>query len=398
MDFEFSDEQCALKAKVADFGREVLQGRDADLENGEFPAWLWDAYRKAGFLKRTVPREYGGDGAPFMDMVIMLEELAKVNATAAAYLQACANFPIEFISRLGSATLKRKYLPRIAAGESIIVQALSEPGAGSALTDLKTTAAREGDTYIVDGLKHYVTFGYAATGMVTFARFHPQSKGAHGIGAILVDSHTPGYSCVRKQPNLSAPNGSEAVMALKQCSVPAENVLVDATSNDSHGFNKLMNGYNSQRVGNATICLGVAQHALQLAIGHARSRRQFGREICEFQAIQHYIAEAAAKIEASRWLIYRAAINAAREPLGLPAGDDAAYAKFVANQMVFEVTDRALQIFGGAGYVDNSKIGKLFLFARGESIAGGTIEMQKNLIAARVLGRKFSQRGAAATV
>jgi alkylation response protein AidB-like acyl-CoA dehydrogenase len=142
----------------------------------------------------------------------------------------------------------------------------------------------------------------------------------------------------------------------------------------------------------------VAQHALQLAIGHARSRRQFGREICEFQAIQHYIAEAAAKIEASRWLIYRAAINAAREPLGLPAGDDAAYAKFVANQMVFEVTDRALQIFGGAGYVDNSKIGKLFLFARGESIAGGTIEMQKNMIAARVMGRKFSQRGAAATV
>jgi alkylation response protein AidB-like acyl-CoA dehydrogenase len=329
-------------------------------------------------------------------MVIMLEEIAKVHPTAAAYLQAAANFSIEFLSRLGSERLKRKYLPKIAAGESILVQALSEPAAGSALTDLKTTATRRGNGYVVNGLKHYITFGYAATGMVTFARFYPGSRGANGIGAIVVDSDTPGYSCVRKQPNLSAPNGSEAVMRLDNCIVPAENVLVSANRNDSTGFAKLITGYNSQRVGNAAICLGVAQRALQLAVQHANSRRQFGRPIAEFQVIQHYIAEMSAKIEAARWLVYRAAANATTTPSGLPAGDDAAYAKYVANQMVFEVSDRALQIFGGAGYVDNSEIGRLFLFARGESIAGGTIEMQKNLIASRVLNRKFSQRAGAA--
>lgn len=397
MDFEFSGQQRELRTSTANFAERVVRSHGEALESGNFPAALWRAYQEAGYLSRTVPKEYGGQGAPFIDMVLMLEEIAKAHPTAAAYLQAGANFSIEFLGRLGSEHLKRKYLPKIMAGESVLVQALSEPGAGSALTELKTTATRDGNTYVVNGLKHYITFGYAATGMVTFARFYPDSKGANGIGALIVDSDTPGYSCVRKQPNLSAPNGSEAVMRLENCVVPAENVLVQANRTDSTGFSKLITAYNSQRVGNAAICLGVAQRALQLAVHHASNRRQFDRPIAEFQVIQHYIAEMAAKIEAARWLIYRAAANAAKTSHGLPQGDDAAYAKYIANQMVFEVTDRALQIFGGAGYVDNSEIGKLFLFARGESIAGGTIEMQKNLIAASVLGRKFSQRPGALT-
>jgi alkylation response protein AidB-like acyl-CoA dehydrogenase len=397
MNFEFSPQQLELRASIADFAEHVVGSHVEELESGNFPAALWRAYQEAGYLSRTVPEDYGGQGAPFIDMVLMLEEIAKAHPTAAAYLQAGANFSIEFLSRLGSEHLKKKYLPEIMAGKSVLVQALSEPGAGSALTDLRTTAIRNGNTYVVNGLKHYITFGYAATGMVTFARFYPDSKGANGIGALIVDSETPGYSCLRKQPNLSAPNGSEAVMRLENCVVPAENVLVQPNRGDSTGFAKLITAYNSQRVGNAAICLGVAQRALQLAVDHARNRRQFDRPIAEFQVIQHYIAEMAAKIEAARWLIYRAAVNAGKTSHGLPLGEDAAYAKYTANQMVFEVSDRALQIFGGAGYVDNSEIGKLFLFARGESIAGGTIEMQKNLIAASVLGRKFSQRAGAAT-
>lgn len=396
MDFGLSSQQLELRASVAEFAQRVVRSRIEELESGEFPAGLWKAYQEAGFLARTAPKEYGGKGAPFIDMVLMLEEIAKAHPTAAAYLQACANFGIEFLSHLGSETVKKKYLPNIVAGKSVLVQALSEPEAGSALTDLKTTATLKGDSYVVQGVKHYITFGYAATGMVTFARFYPDSKGANGIGAIIVDSETPGYKCVRKQPNLSAPKGSEAVMRLDNCVVPAENVLVTPNRSDATAFTKLITAYNSQRVGNAAICLGVAQRALQLAVSHASTRKQFGRPIAEFQVIQHYIAEMAAKIEAARWLIYRAAVNAAKTSLGLPQGDDAAYAKYVANQMVFEVSDRALQVFGGAGYVDNSEIGKLFLFARGESIAGGTIEMQKNLIAASVLGRKFSQRAGAA--
>lgn len=395
MDFGLSSRQLELRTSVAEFAQRVVRSRIEELESGDFPAGLWKAYQEAGYLARTVPKDYGGQGAPFIDMVLMLEEIAKAHPTAAAYLQACANFGTEFLSRLGDEHVKRKYLPNIVAGKSVLVQALSEPEAGSALTDLKTTATRKGDAYVVQGLKHYITFGYAATGMVTFARFFPDSKGANGIGAIIIDSDTPGYSCVRKQPNLSAPKGSEAVMRLDNCIVPAENVLVLPNRGDATAFTKLITAYNSQRVGNAAICLGVAQRALQLAVDHASTRRQFGRPIAEFQVIQHYIAEMATKIEAARWLIYRAAVNAANTTLGLPQGDDAAYAKYVANQMVFEVSDRALQVFGGAGYVDNSEIGKLFLFARGESIAGGTIEMQKNLIAASVLGRKFSQRAGA---
>lgn len=396
MNFEFTSAQQDFRASVKDFAQHVVRLHVGELESGNFPTNLWEAYRQAGYLSRTVPKDHGGQGAPFIDMVIMLEEIAKAHPTAAAYLQAGANFAIEFLSRLGSEHVKRKYLPKIMAGKSVLVQALSEPGAGSALTDLMTSASREGDNYVVSGVKHYITFGYAATGMVTFVRFYPDSVGAKGIGAIIIDSDTPGYSCVRKQPNLSAPNGSEAVMRLENCVVPASNVLVAANRDDSSGFAKLITGYNSQRVGNAAICLGVAQRALQLAVHHAGNRRQFGRPISEFQVIQHYIAEMAAKIEAARWLIYRAAVNAAQTSHGLPQGDDAAYAKYIANQMVFEVSDRALQIFGGAGYVDNSEIGKLFLFARGESIAGGTIEMQKNLIAASVLGRKFDQRSGTA--
>lgn len=392
MDFEFSKTQLELKQATARFAAEVIPECLSELASGEMPRGLWRKYQSAGLLSRTIPKEYGGDGAPFFDMVLMLEEIAKVHPTAAAYLQACANFPTQFLARFGSEILKATFLPKVAAGESILVQALSEPNAGSSLSDLETTAVHDSDGYMVNGLKHYITFGYAATGLVVFARFFPESRGARGIGAIVVESSTPGYSCQRKQPNLSAPNGSEAVMVLKQCRVPAENVLVAPKVDDSSGFVKLMAGYNSQRVGNAAICLGVAQRALQLAVDHANNRRQFGRPIGEFQVIQHYIADMAAKIEACRWLVYRAGIRAEQSAFGLPSGDDAAYAKYMANQMVFEVCDRALQVFGGAGYVDNSEIGRLFLFARGESIAGGTVEMQKNLIASRVLGRKFSQR------
>jgi alkylation response protein AidB-like acyl-CoA dehydrogenase len=396
MEFAFSPEQQRLRAFVADFAGTVVAGRGKDLESGEFPDWLWEAYRDAGFLRRTAPVAYGGDGAPLFDMVIMLEELAKVNASAAAFLQLGANFPIEFLGRLGSDRVKEKYLPGVVGGTSIITQGLSEPNAGSALTDLETTAVRDGDHYVVNGLKHYITYGFAATSLVTFARFDPQARGSRGIGAIIVDRSTPGYQVVRKQPNLSAPNGCEAVIRLQNCRTPAENVLVMGNGSNAEGFATLMTAYNSQRVGNATICLGVAQNALRLAVDHARRRIQFGRPICEFQIIQHYIADMAIKIEAARWLVYRAAVQSESARFGLPTGDDAAYAKCMANQMVFEVTDRALQIFGGAGYVDNSEIGKLFLFARGESIAGGTIEMQKNLIAAKVLRRKFDQRRPAA--
>ena len=392
MDFDFSKKQQRFRDKVREFAAAEVPPCLDEIESGEFPATLWGKYKDAGFLKRTAPTDYGGDGGPFMDMVIILEELAKVNATAAAYLQACANFPIEFINRLGSKRLKRKYLPAILDGEAIIVQGLSEPQAGSALTDLKSTAALKKGKYVVNASKHYITFGFAATSMLTFVRFHSRSKGARGIGAIIVDRDTPGYRIVRKQPNLSAPNGSETVMRLKDCEVPKENVLVLGEPNNSSGFIKLMTGYNSQRVGNATICLGVAQHALELAVIHAKRRKQFGRPICEFQTIQHSVVDMAAQIESARWLVYKAALNAERAQFGLPTGDDASYAKLVANQMVFDVTHRALQIFGGAGYVDNSAIGKLFLFARGESIAGGTVEVQKNLIASQIFGRKFDQR------
>ena len=256
MDFEFTKQQNDFRQSLRDFAERVVRPRVADLEDGEFPAWLWREYRDGGFLKRTVSKDYGGDGAPFMDMVIMLEELAKVNATAAAYLQVGANFPIEFIGRLGSPRLKEKYLPAIVAGEALIVQGLSEPHAGSALTDLTSTAEPQGENYVVNASKHYITFGYAATAMATFVRFDPDTKGARGIGSIIVDADTPGYRMVRKQPNLAAPNGSEAVMKLKDCVVPAENVLVMGKRDSSEGFAKLMNGYNSQRVGNATICLG----------------------------------------------------------------------------------------------------------------------------------------------
>src|SRR5688500_17998288 len=149
MDFGLSPQHMELRATVADFAQRVVRSRIEELESGEFPAGLWKAYQEAGFLGRTVPKEYGGQGATLIDMALMLEETAKAHPTAAAYLQACANFGIEFLSRLGSEHVKKKFLPGIMAGKSVIVQALSEPEAGSALTDLKTKATRKGDTYVV---------------------------------------------------------------------------------------------------------------------------------------------------------------------------------------------------------------------------------------------------------
>jgi alkylation response protein AidB-like acyl-CoA dehydrogenase len=393
MDFKFTKEQEDLRQKVRNFAEKEVKPNISELEKLEFPSWLWKKEVDAGFMKRTIPKEYGGDGAPFIDMVIMLEELTRVDFQAGAILQIGPNFSIEFINKLGSEELKRKYLPSVARGESFIVQGLTEPEAGSALSDLTSSAILEDNYYLVNALKHFITFGWCSTGMITFVRFPPQSNGPKGIGAIIVDKDTPGYTIVRRLPSLpSTSGGNESIIKLENCRVPKENLLVMGEENNTTGFKKLLLGYNTQRVGNAAQCVGLAQNALELAIDHSKNRKQFGRPICEFQTIQGMIVDMVTKIECARLLTYKAAVSAEEAYLRLPPGREAAIAKLVANEMVFEVTDRALQIFGGYGYEDNSRIGKLFLKARGESIGGGTVEMQKNLLASEIMGRKFSQR------
>jgi butyryl-CoA dehydrogenase len=265
----------------------------------------------------------------------------------------------------------------------LISVGMTEPEAGSALTDLNTGAVLDGDHYVVNGMKCFVTGGGEADVYVTYVRLSEQ-KGAKGIGGLIIEKGTPGFSFGKQEQFMGFRGTPSCDLIFEDCHVPKENLVVRKGE-----FRKLMTAFNLERCGNAAMCLGIAQGALEEAMSYSQQRKQWGKEICKFQAIQFMLADMALKVEAARLLIYRATVNAAT---GLPVPLEANLAKCFANQMVREVTGRALQVHGGYGYSKDYPIERMFRDGWGWGIAGGTIEMQKITIASLLLNRRFDQR------
>ncbi len=385
MEFSLNDEQRRLQGTARRFAREQMAPVARQIEQSGEPldrSWL-GRYAEMGFLGINVAPDYGGLGLGNIEALLVLEEFARVSPAVAFPVFESSVGPARAIEHFAGEALKRKVMPRVCAGEIVVAVSMSEPEAGSALTDLKTRGRVEGDEIVIDGAKRWTSGAGHADGYVVYCRLS-EAPGAKGIGAVYVEKETPGLSFGPPEPLMGFRGIPSADIHLEGVRVPAENLIVPAG-----GFPRLMEAFDLERCGNATMCLGIAAAALEEALAYSQERQQFGKAICEFQAVQLKLAEMAMKVEASRLLIYRAASSAAEE---LPGVFESSVAKCFANEMVREVCGTGLQLMGAYGYSKAYAMEQRLRDAWGWGIAGGTIDIQKTNIAAALVGRRFDQR------
>jgi butyryl-CoA dehydrogenase len=385
MDFRLSDEQRELQQAARRFARSELMELSRELEekNEPVPLEMRRRYAEMGFLGVNLPEQYGGLGLGHVEALLVLEEFAQVSPAVAFPIFESATGPVRTVAHFAPDVLKQRIIPAVTSGEKVVAVSMSEPGAGTALTDLSTRARIEGDEIVVSGQKRWCSGGGHADAYVVYCRLS-EAPGAAGIGAVLVEKDTPGLRFGRPELLMGFRGVPSSDVFLDDVRVPRENLIVPAG-----GFKKLMTAFDLERCGNATMSLGVAASALEEALAYAQERKQFGRPIVDFQAIQLKLAEMAIKVEAARLLIWRAAQNAAQ---GLPSAGEASIAKCFANEMVREVASMGLQIMGGYGYSREYRMEQRVRDAYGWGIAGGTIDIQKINIASSLVGRRFNQR------
>jgi alkylation response protein AidB-like acyl-CoA dehydrogenase len=386
MDFRLSTEQEQLRDSVRRFAQGELPAlaREMEEKHEAVPPAMMKRYAALGYLGINLPAQYGGHGMSHLDAVIVLEELAKVSpAVAFPIFESCFG-PILAIAHFAPEALRKKLIPQVVAGEKIVAVSMSEPEAGSALTDLKTRAVLKDGILILSGQKRWCSGAGHADSYLVYCRMS-DAPGAKGIGAVYVERGAQGFSFGKKEQLMGFRGVPSADMFFDDVRVPAENIVVHAGG----GFRKLMEAFDLERCGNSTMSLGIAQGALDYALGYVQERRQFGKPIIEFQAVQLRLAEMAMKVEAARLLIYQAVCNASA---GLPSVKESSIAKCFANEMVREVAGSALQLMGAYGYSKEYPMEQRLRDAWGWGIAGGAIDIQKTNIASALAGRRFDQR------
>ncbi len=388
MNFTLTDEQRELQETARKFARAELPDLARDMEAKDYPVPpdMLRTYGDMGFLGVNLPEEYGGLGMGHVEALIVLEEFAMIsNAVAFPVFEALTG-PVRTIERFGSPEMKARVLPEVIKGEKIVAVSMSEPDAGTALTDLTTKATAEGNGYVVNGYKRWTSGGGHSDYYVTYCRF-TDDPGAKGIGAILLEKDMEGMQFGKREELMGFRGIPTADYAIEDVKAPGENVIVGAG-----GFGKLMSAFGLERCGNATQSLGVAAAALEQALAYTQERKAFGKPIVDFQAVQMKLADMAMKVDAARLLIHRAAANADHQPDGLPTVYESSLAKCYANEIVREVTALGMQVMGGYGYHKEYGMEQRLRDAYAWGIAGGAIDVQKTNIAASMIGRRFNQR------
>ncbi|MDD9959014.1 MAG: acyl-CoA dehydrogenase family protein [Gammaproteobacteria bacterium] len=385
MDFSLSDEQQALQDSVRQFAQNELPDIATEIENSDEPPSL--ALRKRfaelGYLGINLDSEFGGAGGSHLDAVIVLEEIAKISiAVAFPIFESCFG-PCLAVSHFGNDHLKNWLLPQICSGDLVLAVSMSEPGAGSALTDLTTKAKVAGDKVILNGTKRWCSGAGHSEAYVVYCRMS-EEPGAKGIGAVVVEKGTDGFSFGKRDHHMGFRGIYSADMYFDNVEVSSENILVPAG-----GFGKLMDAFDLERCGNTTMSLAVAQSAFDFVLEYTQDRNQFGKPLVDFQAVQIQLAEMKLKLDAARLLLYRAVANAEK---GLPSIADSSIAKCFANETAREVTGKAMQLMGGYGYSREFPIEQKMRDAWGWGIAGGAIDIQKVNITSALVGRRFNQR------
>ncbi|HOG11737.1 MAG TPA: acyl-CoA dehydrogenase family protein [Smithellaceae bacterium] len=385
MDFSLNEEQRMLIRTLQTMGeREKLKERAAQIDrSGEFPVDLLEKYGEMGLLGMTLSPDYGGGGQPALHALLAIEEMAKYSPIIAGPIFESNVGPVRVIDLFGTEEQRKTIVPGVCKGELSVSVCMTEPEAGSDLTSLSTKAVDDGDHYILNGRKVFITGGGHASHYFVYTRFG-DAPGYKGIGGLLVEKGTQGFTFGKQEDFLGLRGMPSCELIFEDVRVPKKNLVIKAGD-----FNKLMLTFDIERCGNAAMCLGVAGAALNESIAYAQARQAFGRPICEFQAIQFMTVDMAMKLDAARLLVYRAAAGAGQ---GLPSIYEASMAKCFANEMVIEVTNTAMQVFGGYGYSKEFPVERMLRDARAWGVAGGTVQMLRLTMASVLYGRRFDQR------
>jgi alkylation response protein AidB-like acyl-CoA dehydrogenase len=381
MDFTLSEGQRLFTEAVRGFARTRLAaGALTRAHDPRFPFDVAQLAADQGLLGITLPEADGGQGGSLLDAVIAIEQVALVCPRSADVIQAGNFGPIRTLAEYANSTQKKRFLPDLLSGRAVISLGMSEPEAGSAVTDLTTAAKPDGGAYVLNGSKVFSTHSPDAALFLVYVRFGP---GVDGIGSVVVERGTPGFTIGKPSAFMSGEEWCQ--LYFENCRIPAENILLGPG-----GFKKQIAGFNVERIGNAARSLALGRHAFNLARDHAAVRKQFGRPLAEFQGLQWKFADMAMKLDAAQLLLYRAAANV--DEHGLPSAYETATAKAYCNQAGFEVANEAVQIMGALGYSQEALAEYCMRRTRGWMIAGGSIEMMKNRIAEHVFDRRFDQR------
>jgi len=380
MDFRFTPEQEQFRDSVRRFaGKHLAAGALERAHAAEYPWEVAKLMAGQGLLGITVAQADGGQGGTLMDAVIAIETVAAVCPRCADVVQAGNFGAIRVLAEYGSPLQKEKYLGRLLSGEGLISVGMTEPEAGSAVTDLTTSATPDGSGYRINGSKVFTTHSAYADVYLAYVRFGP---GVGGIGSVLIDTKAPGVRFGQRSKFMSGEDWAQVYF--EDVQVPAEMVVLK-----EGGFKKQIAGFNVERIGNTARSLALGRYAYEEARQWAMQRKQFGRLLCEFQGLQWKFADMKMKLDAGQLLLYRAAANADR---GFPSAEETSIAKAFCNQAGFEVASEALQVMGALGYSQESLVEYCVRRCRGWMIAGGSIEILKNRIAEAVFERSFSQR------
>jgi len=382
MDLRLNEEHEMIRKMAREFAQKEVAPIAAEIdEKARFPMENVRKMGELGFMGLTVSEEYGGAGADTLAYVIAIEEIARVCASTAVIMSVQNSLVCQGFEHFGDEAQKRTYLTRLASGQALGAFALTEPEAGCDAAAQRTTARRDGDRYILNGTKHFITNGAYADIVLVFAMTDP-AAGSRGISAFIVEKGTPGFAAGREENKMGIRGSSTCELIFQDCAVPATQRL----GTEGQGYRIALTLLDGGRIGIAAQALGIAEGAFEAALGYAKTRRQFGQPIGNFQAIQWMLADMGTRIEAARLLTYRAALaKDAAQASGARYSLEAAQAKLFASETAVWVADRAVQIHGGYGYMKEYPVERFYRDAKITEIYEGTSEVQRMVIAGTLL-------------
>lgn len=379
MNMHFTEEQEMMRQMVRDFAQnEIAQVVERMEEEDHFPKEILEKMGELGLMGVPIPEKYGGSGMDFISYIIAIHELSKISATIGVILSVHTSVGTNPILYFGNDKQKDYYLPKLASGAYLGAFALTEPGAGSDAANLKTTAKKDGDNYIINGSKLFITNGSQADTIITFARTG-EENGAKGISAFIVEKDSPGLVIGKKEKKMGLRGSHTVQLNFDQCVVSKEQLL----GKEGEGFKIAMANLNVGRIGIAAQALGIGEAALEHAIHYAREREQFGKPIAQQQGISFKLADMGTQMEAAKLLTYSAASLYQR---GESCGKESSMAKMFASRAAVQSAIEAVQVYGGYGYTEDYPVERFFRDAKVTEIYEGTSEIQRIVIAKHLLG------------
>ncbi len=372
MDLHFTDEQLMMRNMVRDFAKEEISPFIENMENDEFPTEIIKKMGQLGLMGITAPEKYGGSEMDFTSYITAIHELSKVSGVVGVILSVHTSVGTNPILNFGSQQQIEKYVPKLASGEYLGAFCLTEPAAGSDAASLKTKAVLDGDAYVLNGSKVFITNGGAADTYIVFASTKP-SAGSRGISAFIVEKDTPGLIIGKNEKKMGMHGSKTVQLTFENMRVPAENLLGE----ENKGFSIAMANLNVGRIGIAAQALGIAEAAYEYAVAYAKEREQFGKPIAHQQGVGFKLADMATQVEAAKLLVYNAADLYSK---GKECNKQASMAKLFASKTAMDVTIEAIQVFGGYGYTKDYPVERLFRDAKVTEIYEGTSEIQRIVI------------------